>query len=82
MSARSEAVRKSIKTRDASPRSVPEIREQNVTIPTPDGFPLAGTLFGGSADKPLVLISSATAVPRGLYSAFARAVVAQAPAPH
>jgi predicted alpha/beta hydrolase len=79
MSAHSEAARKSIEQRDggyASPQSVFEIREQTITIPTPDGFPLAGTLFEGGGDKPLVLISSATAVPRGLYSAFAKAAVA------
>ena len=49
--------------------------QRDISIPTPDGFPLAGTLFDGTGDKPLVLISSATAVPRGLYAAFAKAVI-------
>ena len=40
-----------------------------------DGFALAGTLFEGDGDGPLLLISSATAVPRGLYAAFALAAV-------
>ncbi|MBO6716387.1 MAG: esterase [Rhizobiaceae bacterium] len=46
-----------------------------MSIGTSDGFPLAGTLFEGNGDGPLVLISGATAVPRGFYSAFAKAVV-------
>jgi predicted alpha/beta hydrolase len=41
-----------------------------------DGFPLSGMLFEGNGDGPLVLISSATAVPQGLYFGFARALVA------
>ncbi len=48
----------------------------DVSIDTPDGFPLAGTLFEGAGLGPLVLISGATAVPRQLYAAFARALVA------
>lgn len=52
-----------------------EVRSREITIPSSDGFPLAGTLFEGDGDKPLVLISSATAVPRGLYAGFARALV-------
>ena len=40
-----------------------------------DGFPLGSTLFEGKGDGPLVLISSATAVPQGLYAGFARALV-------
>ncbi|NRC55010.1 hypothetical protein HK436_15710 [Mesorhizobium sediminum] len=35
-----------------------------VTISTEDGFPLGGTLWQGDGDGPLVLISSATAVPQ------------------
>lgn len=41
-----------------------------------DGFALTGTLFEGPSSGPLLLISSATAVPRGLYAAFAQAAVA------
>lgn len=40
-----------------------------------DGFPIAGTLFTGDGSGPLLLISSATAVPRGLYAGFAAACV-------
>ncbi|MGB3501586.1 MAG: alpha/beta fold hydrolase [Mesorhizobium sp.] len=40
-----------------------------------DGFPLSGTLFEGTGSKPLLLISSATAVPRNLYVSFARAAI-------
>ena len=52
-----------------------EIRWRDIAFPTTDGFPLAGTLFEGDGDKPLVLISSATAVPRGSYAAFAETLV-------
>ena len=55
--------------------SAGDIRCRDVAIPTPDGFPLAGTLFEGDGDRPLVFISSATAVPRGFYAAFAQAAV-------
>lgn len=51
------------------------IRQSEIVFPTEDGFPLSGTLFEGDGDKPLVLISSATAVPRGLYAGFAAALV-------
>jgi len=40
-----------------------------------DGFPLGGILFEGSGAGPLVLISSATAVPQRLYAGFARHLV-------
>ncbi len=49
---------------------------REIEIPTPDGFPLAGTMFEGNGNGPLVLISGATAVPRQLYAAFAKALVA------
>ena len=45
-------------------------------LETPDGFPLAATLFQGTGDKLMVLISGATAAPRGLYANFAKACVA------
>lgn len=41
-----------------------------------DGFPLGGTLFSGAGDGPLVLVSSATAVPQAFYAGFAGALVA------
>ena len=49
----------------------------DISIETPDGFPIAGTLFEGQGSGPLILISGATAVPRGLYAGFAKACVAQ-----
>jgi predicted alpha/beta hydrolase len=52
-----------------------DVRQSEIAFSTEDGFPLAGTLFEGSGDKPLVLISPATAVPRGLYAGFAAALV-------
>lgn len=51
------------------------VRSRDIAISSPDGFPLAGTLFEGSGDAPLVLISGATAVPRSFYAAFAKALV-------
>lgn len=53
-----------------------EPSQRDISFRTPDGFPLAGTLFEGPGGGPLVLISSATAVPRGVYAGFARAAVA------
>lgn len=52
-----------------------EVRRRDIRFEADDGFPLAGTLFEGDGQKPLVLISSATAVPRGFYAAFATAAV-------
>jgi predicted alpha/beta hydrolase len=52
------------------------VRGRDIVFAADDGFPLAGTLFGGDGDKPLVLVSSATAVPRGFYAGFAAALVA------
>ncbi len=52
-----------------------DISRRDLSFISDDGFPLTGTLFEGSGSKPLVLISSATAVPRGLYAAFAEATV-------
>ena len=51
-----------------------EIRQRDIAFAAADGFALGGTLFEGGGDRPLVLISSATAVPRGYYAAFARAL--------
>lgn len=49
---------------------------REIVFQSGDGFPLSGTLFEGAGDGPLLLISSATAVPRGLYAGFATAAVA------
>jgi len=49
-------------------RSVPG---KTVRFVADDGFLLGGTLFEGDGGGPLVLISSATAVPQGLYAGFA-----------
>jgi predicted alpha/beta hydrolase len=49
---------------------------EEVTFEASDGFPLCGQLFHGESRKPLVLISSATAVPQGFYSAFAKHLIA------
>ena len=61
--------------RKASPSSrihdAEAIDRRSVTIETADGFPLGGTVFEGDGDGPLVLISSATAVPQRLYAGFA-----------
>jgi len=54
----------------------PAVRERPVAFAAADGFPLHGTLYEGDGGGPLVLISSATAVPRGFYAAFARAICA------
>ena len=51
-------------------------RETALSFIAADGFPLGGTLFEGEGDGPLVLVSSATATPQGLYAGFARALVA------
>jgi predicted alpha/beta hydrolase len=78
MPARNEAVRQVTEANSGDRGRRPAasaVKQRDITIPSPDGFPLAGTLFEGDGDKPLVLISSATAVPRGLYAAFATASV-------
>ena len=49
---------------------------EDVSIVTDDGYPVAGTLLEGDGIGPLVLISAATAVPRGFYAKFAAALVA------
>lgn len=78
MSLRSEAARQPEIHPDVDHGEEPAVfaaSQRDILIPTSNGFPLAGTLFEGKGDKPLVLISSATAVPRGLYAAFAKASV-------
>jgi predicted alpha/beta hydrolase len=64
-----------IRDGSAATRAIDNPSTREIRISTPDGFPLAGTLFEGRGDAPLVLISGATAVPRGFYSAFAKALV-------
>jgi predicted alpha/beta hydrolase len=56
--------------------SAPEVRTRDLVIETPEGFPLGGTLFEGGGAGPLVLVSSATAVPQGLYAGFAKSLLA------
>lgn len=77
MPSRDNASIRETETRDRNSEASPvfSAAQRDISIPTPDGFPLAGTLFEGAGDKPLVLISSATAVPRGLYAAFAKTSV-------
>ena len=53
-----------------------EAQKREIRFEASEGFPLDGTLFEGEGDGPLVLISSATAVPQGLYAGFARSLVA------
>lgn len=48
---------------------------RNVCISTKDGLTLVGTLFEGSGDGPAVLISSAAAVERRFYRAFAEGLI-------
>ncbi|MDF1599923.1 hypothetical protein PZ895_09040 [Mesorhizobium sp. YIM 152430] len=52
------------------------VAESVVAFKADDGFPLEGTLYSGQGNGPLVLISSAAAVPRRLYAGFARKIVA------
>jgi predicted alpha/beta hydrolase len=54
----------------------PNVEEREIAFKAADGFPLTGRLIIGRGDLPLVLISSATAVPMGFYLAFARRLVA------
>lgn len=49
--------------------------KRDFVITTSDGFPIAATLFAGTGDGPLALISSAAAVPRGFYARFAQHLV-------
>ena len=49
--------------------------QERLSFSTDDGFPLSGTLFRGEGPGPLVLISSATAVPQGLYFGFAAQLI-------
>lgn len=52
------------------------VDKTDIIFETTDGFPLHGTLMRGSGDRPLALISSAAAVPRGFYARFAEHLVA------
>lgn len=53
-----------------------ELNTHVVRFEATDGHPLFGTLFVGSGDGPLALISSAAAVPRRFYARFAEHLVA------
>ncbi|MFD2238571.1 alpha/beta hydrolase family protein [Aureimonas populi] len=50
-------------------------RSRNVAIPTKDGLTLVGTFFEGSGNGPAILISSAAAVERRFYRAFAEGLI-------
>ena len=58
------------------PKPSHTVSKRDIRFDASDRFMLEGTLFEGAGDGPLVLISSATAVPRGLYAGFASAAVA------
>ena len=53
------------------------MERSDITFETSDRFPLHATLFHGSGNGPLALISSAAAVPRGFYAKFAEHLVAR-----
>lgn len=61
---------------DTAPDRASQPASAEIRFVAADGFPIAGTLYQGDGDGPLLLISSATAVPRGLYAGFAAAAVA------
>ncbi|MDH4411832.1 MAG: alpha/beta fold hydrolase [Rhizobium sp.] len=48
-----------------------DIEKSEIQFETADRFPLHGTLMRGSGNGPMVLISSAAAVPRSFYARFA-----------
>lgn len=50
-------------------------RSRNVAIPTKDGLTLVGTFFEGNGTGPAILISSAAAVERRFYTAFAEGLI-------
>lgn len=54
-------------------------RERSLTLPARDGFPLAATAFepDSPGDGPIVIVHSATAVPRKIYAGFAGALAEQ-----
>lgn len=60
-----------------APANPPKQRDagRTVSVRADDGFELEATLFEGSGVGPLVLVSSATAVPRGFYASFAAEAV-------
>lgn len=64
-------------TAHAMPRAVAgsAMEQREIVFQSEDGFSLTGTLFEGAGSGPLLLMSSATAVPRGLYAGFAAAAV-------
>lgn len=52
------------------------VAREDIVFAAKDAFPLSGTLFRGEGEGPLALISSAAAVPRGIYARFAEHLVA------
>jgi len=60
-------------SRGARPRT--PVKGETISFFTDDGFPLSGTLFQGQGPGPLILVSSATAVPQGLYFGFAAQLI-------
>lgn len=52
-----------------------DVESRDIRFEAADGFPLSGTLTTGAGSGPAALISSATAVPRGYYRAFAETLV-------
>lgn len=57
-----------------SPANSGKAGEEKITFAAADGFPLRGTVFRGSGNGPLVLISGAMGVPSGFYAKFAAAL--------
>jgi predicted alpha/beta hydrolase len=53
------------------------VHEETSEIAARDGFRLAATIFGSDAAGPVVVLNSATAVPRKIYAPFARALAAR-----
>ncbi|RKE84452.1 alpha/beta fold hydrolase [Rhizobium sp. AG855] len=51
--------------------AAPPPEKRDLVITTADGFPISATLFSGTGEGPLALISAAAAVPRGFYARFA-----------
>src|SRR5262245_8333272 len=47
------------------------VTTNDISINARDGFPLAATLFASTDPNAVILVSSATAVPRKIYRAFA-----------
>jgi predicted alpha/beta hydrolase len=75
MGGQAVAFLKRTKPRSPTPIRMTGSQGDTVSFSARDGFELGGTLYRGDDDGPLVLISSATAVPQRLYAGFARTLV-------